>query len=207
MRGPGGPGSTRVLGPWLPKNTIVASALGIDRAHPLRGRIPATAIPSAWNGTGGRRVRRSDPRALLRGRPQLAGFSEAQLAGFSIDALDPYSAIATALFAPDSVISEVSRGKCERAGVANCMVGTAFANPDGAGTYTVRALNEFAATPLAGAADFSLGTNVGGAIAPAFGGDFSGVVPCFDPTDALGARQRERARRERRLHARARSRP
>jgi hypothetical protein len=68
-RGPaGGPGQTQVLGPWLPKNVIVAEALGIDRANPLRGRIPATAIPSAWNGTSGGAY--DDPRscALLHGR-------------------------------------------------------------------------------------------------------------------------------------------
>src|SRR5262249_51792155 len=120
VRGPGGPGSTRVLGPWLPKNFIVANALGLDRANPLRGRIPATAIPSGWNGTSGGEY--DDPRSVrfYAGDPQLAGFSAAQLAGFSIDALDPNGAIAVALFAPDSVISEVSRGKCERAHVANC---------------------------------------------------------------------------------------
>jgi hypothetical protein len=191
VRGPGGPGSTRVLGPWLPKNTIVASALGLDRANPLRGRISGTAIPSAWNGVSGGAFDDPTHVRFYEGDPQLAGFSEAQLAGFSIDALDPNSAIATALFAPDTVISEVSRGKCERAGVASCTVGTTFANPDGAGTYTVRALNEFPVTPLAGSADYSIGTTVAGALGPAFGGDFSGVVPCFDPSDTLGARQRD----------------
>jgi hypothetical protein len=190
-KGPAGPGSTRVLGPWLPKNILVASALGLDRANPLRGRIPATAIPSAWNGTSGGAF--DDPTAVrfFAGDPQLAGFSAAQLAGFSIDVLDPSSAIAVALFAPDSVISEASRGKCERAGIASCTVGTTFPDPDGAGTYTVKALNDFPPTPLAGAGDFSLGTTVAGAIVPAFGGDWSGVVPCVDPTDPdLAARQR-----------------
>ncbi|HKA13698.1 MAG TPA: DUF1302 family protein [Myxococcota bacterium] len=194
VRGPAGPGSTRVLGPWLPKNILVAEALGLDRANPLRGRIPATAIPSGWNGATGGAF--NDPSAVrfFAGDPQLAGFSAAQLAGFSIDALDPNGAVATALFAPDSVISELSRGKCERAGIANCTVGTTFADPDGAGTYTVRALNQFPPRPLAGAGDFSLGTTVGGLAVPAFGGDFSGIVPCLDPTDPdLGGRQRGEA--------------
>ena len=125
------------------------------------------------------------------GDPQLAGFSAEQLAGFSIDVLDPNSAIAVALFAPDSVISQASRGKCERAGIANCTVGTTFPDPDGSGTYTVKALNDFPPTPLAGAGDFSQGSTAAGAFAPAFGGDFSGVVPCLDPTDPeLAARQR-----------------
>ncbi len=194
-RGPSGPGGTRVLGPWLPKNILVASALGLDRANPLRGRIPATAIPSGWTGSAGGAY--DDPAAVrfYAGDPQLAGFSAAQLAGFSIDVLDPSRAIATALFAPDTVISELSRGKCERAGVANCTVGTTFGDPDGgAGTYTVRALNDFPPTPLAGAGDFSLGTNLFGALVPAFGGDWSGVVPCVDPTDpGLAARQRGEA--------------
>jgi hypothetical protein len=190
VRGPAGPGSTRVLGPWLPKNYLVAEALGLDRANPLRGRIPATAIASGWNGiTGGAY---DDPNAVrfYAGDPQLAGFSAAQLAGFSIDALDPNSAVAIALFAPDTVISEKSRDKCERAGIASCTVGTTFPDPDGAGNYTVRALNEFPPTPVAGLGDFSLGTNLLGALVPAFGGDFSGVGPCLDPTDELGARQR-----------------
>ncbi len=163
VRGPAGHGSTRVLGPWLPKNILVAEALGIDRANPLRGRIPATAIPSAWNGTTGGVY--DDPAHVrfYAGDPQLSGFTAAQLAGFSIDVLDPNSLIAIALFAPDTVISEVLN----------------------------RPLNEFPATPLAGAPDYSLGTTVGGALAPAFGGDFSGVVPCLDPTDESGARQRD----------------
>jgi hypothetical protein len=194
VRGPAGHGSTRVLGPWLPKNILVAEALGLDRANPLRGRIPATAIPSAWNGSAGGVF--DDPAAVrfFAGDPQLAGFSAAQLAGFSIDVLDPNSAVAVALFAPDTVISEGSRGKCERAGVVSCTVGTSFDDPDGPGTYTVKALNDFPPTPLAGAADLSLGTTVAGALLPAFGGDFSGVVPCVDPTDPqLAARQRGEA--------------
>ena len=190
VRGPAGPNSTRVLGPWLPKNVLVAEALGFDRANPLRGRITATAIPSSWNGTNGGSYDDPTHVRFYAGDPQLAGFTPAQLSAFSIDALDPASAIAIALFAPDTVISEVSRGKCQRAGIASCTVGTSFADPDGAGTYTVRALNEFPSTPLAGAPDYSLGTTVGAAIAPAFGGDFSGVVPCLDPTDVPGARQR-----------------
>jgi len=132
-RGPEGPGNTRVLGPWLPKNILVASALGLDRASPLRGRIPATAIPSGWNGSAGGAF--DDPSAVrfFAGDPQLTGFSAAQLAGFSIDALDPNSPIAIALFAPDTVISEASRGKCERAHEANCTVGPRSRIPTGPG--------------------------------------------------------------------------
>ena len=60
-----------MLGPWLPKHVIVAEALGIDRANPLRGRIPATEIPSAWNGTSGGAY--DDPRMVrfFSGDPQL----------------------------------------------------------------------------------------------------------------------------------------
>ncbi len=187
VHGPGGPGSTRVLGPWLPKNILVASALGLDRANPLRGRIPAVAIPSGWTGSAGGEF--SDPAAVrfYAGDPQLAGFSAGELAGFSIDALDPSSAVAIALFAPDTVISDLSRSKCERAGIANCTVGTAFTDPDTGRLYTVRALNGFAATPVAGAGDFSRGTStdLDGNFVPAFafGGDSSGVVPCVDPAD------------------------
>src|SRR5262249_33288407 len=107
VRGPGGPGSTRVLGPWLPKNVIVAEALSFARANPLRGRIAAPAIASGFDGSAGGAF--DDPRSVrfFAGDPQLAGYSAAQLAGFSIDALDPNSPIAIALFAPDTVISEV----------------------------------------------------------------------------------------------------
>jgi hypothetical protein len=190
VRGPTGPGNTRVLGPWLPKNIILAEALGIDRANPLRGRIAATAIPSGWNGSAGGVY--DDPRSVrfYAGDPQLAGFSAEQLAGFSIDALDPSSAIAIALFSPDTIISELSRGKCERAHVANCTVGATFPDPDGGSQpYTVRALRDLPYTPLAGVGDFLVGTSAG-RLGPAFGGDFSGVVPCVDPADELGARQR-----------------
>ena len=57
--------------------------------------------------------------------------------------------------------------------------------------FTVQALNQFAPQPLAGAADFSQGINALGAVVPAFGGDWSGVVPCLDPTESvLAANQR-----------------
>jgi hypothetical protein len=107
-----------VLGPWLPKNILAAEALGLDRANPLRGRIPATAIPSAWNGTTGGAF--DDPRAVrfFAGDPQLAGFSAAQLAGFSIDVLDPEQR--THVVAPD--FNGDQRGvarRCER-GFVNC---------------------------------------------------------------------------------------
>src|SRR5262249_17238470 len=117
------------------------------------------------------------------GDPQLAGFSEDEIAGFSIDPLTPYTS--GILFAPDSVITERSRGKCERAGIANCVVGTTFPDPDAPGMFTVQALRQFIPQPVAGAADFSLGVNSAGAPTPAFGGDFSGIVPCLDPTDPV----------------------
>jgi hypothetical protein len=115
----------------------VAEALGLDRANPLRGRIPPRRSRRLERHDGGAF---DDPTAVrfYAGDPQLAGFTAAQLAGFSIDALDPNSAIAIALFAPDTVISEVSRGKCERAGIANCTVGTTFPIPDGAGPTPCR---------------------------------------------------------------------
>jgi len=195
FRGPESAGPTQVLGPWLPKNYLVSLALGSDRANPFRGRISATAIPSAWDGSAGGAF--SDPFAVrfYGGDPQLASFSAAQIAGFSVDALDPNGAIAIALFAPDTVITEASRGKCERAGVASCVVGQTFANPDGPGTFTVRALNQLPPTPLAGAGDFSsAGVDGFGNLVPAFGGDWSGVVPCLDPTDPnLAPRQRGEA--------------
>ena len=72
-RGPESAGPTHVLGPWLPKNIIIASALGIDRAHPLRGRIPATAIPSGFDGTAGGIYDDPARGALLRGRPAGGG--------------------------------------------------------------------------------------------------------------------------------------
>ena len=208
VRGPAGHGPTRVLGPWLPKN-ILDRRGARSRSRAIRSAAGSPPRRSRRAGTAARAARSTiRPRcASSRATRSSRGSPRAQLAGFSIDALDPNSAIAIALFAPDTVISEASRGKCERAGVASCTVGTTFPDPDGAGTYTVKALNDFPPTPLAGAADFSLGTTVAGALVPAFGGDFSGVVPCVDPTDPqLAARQRGEAgarpaRRERGLHA------
>jgi len=191
-RGPQGQGPTNVLGPWLPKNRIVASALGVDRANPFRGRIPATAIASGFDGATGGVF--DDPTSVrfFAGDPQLVGFSAAQIAGFQVDPLDPSTGIGLALFAPDTVITELSRGKCERAGILACVVGATFPDPDRPGTYTVRALNEFSNAPLVGAGDFSVaGFDALGDPIAAFGGDFSGIVPCLDPTEPdLSSRQR-----------------
>ena len=96
-----------------------------------------------------------------------------------MDALDAvHSAV---LFAPDSVITERSHGKCERAGVANCVARATFPEPDPPALFTVQALRQFFPQPVAGAVDFAAGVDSLGAIAPAFGGDWSGVVPCLDP--------------------------
>jgi hypothetical protein len=184
FRGAESTGPTQVLGPWLPKNRILSVAMGLDRANPFRGRIPSTAIASGFDGVAGGEF--DDPMSVrfFTDDPQLAGFTAEQIARFQVDPIDRTSGIGLALFAQDTVITELSRGKCERAGVASCVVGQTFPDPDVTGMYTVRALNEFAPAPLAGATDFSLsGFDSSGDPIAAFGGDFSGIIPCLDPTE------------------------
>ena len=188
---PGGGGQrTAVLGPWLPKNELRALALTADRANPFRGRIAASAIPSGWDDAAGSGGVFDDPFSVrfFRGDPQLAGFTPGEIAGFQVDPVDGDSLIAAALAADDSVVSEVSLAKCDRAGVAlaDCTPGASFQDPDVPfpRVFTVRGLNEFARAPLAGVGDFSsAGLDASGNPIPAFGGDFSGVIPCLDPAD------------------------
>ena len=196
VRGGGGQ-RTRVLGPWLPKNELRALALGDDRANPFRGRIAASAIPSGWDPLAGTGGVYADPFAVrfFAGDPQLAGFTPGEIAALQIDPLAPGTPLTEAILAPPTVITEVSLGKCERAGVAlaACTPGTSFQDPDVPfpRTFTVRALREFARLPLAGAGDFaSAGLDANGDVIAAYGGDFSGVIPCLDPTADLAARQR-----------------
>ena len=192
FRGAESLGPTQVLGPWLPKNRIRSIALGLDRANPFRGRIAATAVASGWDGASGGEF--DDPFSVrfFAGDPQLQSFTAAEIAALQVDPLDPSRGIGLALFAPDTVITDASRGKCERAGVAACVVGQTFPDPDGPGMFTVRALNEFPPAPIAGASDFSFGGfSAGGNPIAAFGGDFSGIIPCLDPTEPdLAPRQR-----------------
>jgi hypothetical protein len=71
----------------------------------------------------------------------------------------------------------------------------------------VQALNEFPATPLAGARDFSLGTTVGGALATAFGGDFQRRGAVRRSHRSRSARASAQRRRRERGCIPARSRP
>jgi len=172
-------GSTQILGPWLPKNFIVNVALTRDRANPFRGRVAATAQPSGFfpflgggvfNDPSGIRFFEGDPTIPM-------GFEG------PIDPVDPSSQLGTALTAPDTVLTQASRDACERNNRATCVKGDTFvdqvANGGDGDPFIVRALNEFIATPTPG--DLSTGQALQGGTVLAFGGDFSGIVPCLDP--------------------------
>ena len=192
FKGPDSQG-TQVLGPWLPRNVVRSIALNTDRANPFRGRIPPTALATGTDGIVGGGFEDASSVRFYVTDPQLPGLSPAQLAaGVQVDPLNPSSRIGIALTSPDSVITAASRGKCERAGVAACVAGATFPDPDGPGTFTVQPLSALPRTPLAGAGDFSsAGVDGGGNVILAFGGDFSGVVPCLDASEpVLAPRQR-----------------
>ncbi|MEM7410802.1 MAG: DUF1302 family protein [Myxococcota bacterium] len=191
FRGPDSQG-TQVLGPWLPRNLVRSVALNADRANPFRGRIPPTALATGTDGVTGGAFEDASSVRFYDGDPQLTALTPAQIgAGIQIDPLDPASRATLALVAPDTTITAASRGKCERAGVAACVAGATFPDPDGPGTFTVQPLNALPPVPVAGTDFSSAGLDAGGNVIAAFGGDFSGVVPCLDPTEpVLAPRQR-----------------
>jgi hypothetical protein len=188
IRGAGGStGQTQLMGPWLPKNFIRTLAVLDDRGHPLRGRFAPTRNTVLFQGRSGQRIEYVDEQGrVVPGRPDGERFHQLDV---DYATADPATLAAQLTIDPmDPRLSGFDPDAPPRQGSVNPEgqnVGLAFFDgrtpvPPGSGTSGER---DFPNNPWLRS---RLQPLTARGIGP-FGGDYTGIVPCHEPSTQLSS--------------------
>jgi hypothetical protein len=185
IRGPVG-ADTQVMGPWLPKNFVVANALNTDRGNPFRGRVaPAPPLRIDLGGFNPDQFGAARPSAIRYNQADLLLNPAALLS--TIPAPAPGEQTFATIDLLDPIMQRILLAPGQVPGLpfdVNSVYLDLRGWPTQGGASSVRALlsstypGRFTPNPLS-----ATGLSASPDLSDDFGGDFmGGVVPCADPT-------------------------